>query len=278
MNTLRKPLLLHVAAAQIHAGGGTPDILQRLERQVAAAAAVGVQVILFAEGVLHGYDPEMTPDFLHAVAEPVNGPTCRQVSALARRYGLTILAGFLEREAGRFYNSCLVARPDGTRTVQRKHVLTPAEQQAGLEPGPAERTVFDFHGVRAIIAICADGGIRNLGRQIREKGVMYRFCPTGGGGRIEEFLHEEDLQTPAGRRRYLLNQPRVFLREPILARRQCPFTGFTSANALGPIGPRTCHQGHCIITDNNRVLRAQIPGTIVLEHQQDQMIHALLRF
>ena len=64
----------------------------------------------------------------------------------------------------------------------------------------------------------------------------------------------------------------------ILDEKECPATGFTSANALGPVGRQTCHQGHCMIVDHQRVMRAQIPGTIVLEHMEDQMIHARLQF
>ena len=45
---------LHVAAAQIHSGRAIEDILRRTERQVAAAAEVGAEVILFAEGALQG--------------------------------------------------------------------------------------------------------------------------------------------------------------------------------------------------------------------------------
>ncbi len=59
---------------------------------------------------------------------------------------------------------------------------------------------------------------------------------------------------------------------------ECLYTGFASANPLGPVGEETCHQGHCMIVDANRVLRAQIPGTNVLEHMQDQMVHVELHF
>lgn len=54
--------------------------------------------------------------------------------------------------------------------------------------------------------------------------------------------------------------------------------GFASANALGPVGRETCHMGHCMIVDNQGVMRAQIPGTPILEHQQDRMVHARLNF
>ncbi len=269
---------LHVAAAQIHSGGGLEDILRRLERQVISAAAVGVEVILFAECVLHGYDYDMTVESVRALAEPVTGPTCSRVVQLAQRHRINILAGFFERDGDAIYNSCLVARPDGSRAVQRKQGLTPGELNAGLTRGQVERTVFEFNGVRTAIIICADGGIEGLHDRLREQGVQHRFCPCGGGGKIQDYLRESDLQTEEGRKRYVENRPRVFVTDAILSEKECPHTGLTATNALGPVGQQTCHQGHCSIVDNNRVMRAQFPGTIVLEHQEDQMIHAALRF
>lgn len=268
---------LHVAAAQIRSGGTVKENLVRVERQVAAAAAVGAEVILFSECALHGYDYDLTPRITRALAEPVTGPACSKVVAMARKYKLTILIGFLERDGDKFYNTHLVARPKGSRAIQRKHILTPGELRGGLSAGPKERTVFTFNGVRTVIIICADGGIKCLHRALDRQRVDYQFCPTGGGGKMKEMLHERDLLTIRGRRLYTKNRPRVFKTEAILSAKDCPHP-FTAANALGPAGRRTCHQGHCMVVDVNRVMRAQIPGTIVLEHQQDQMIHALLRF
>jgi predicted amidohydrolase len=269
---------LHVAAAQVHSGGGVAETLARIERQVAAAAAVGAQVILFSEGVLQGYDYGVNRALLDRIAEPPDGPGCAKVAAIARKYGLAVLVGFFERAAEGFYNSQFVARPDGDCAVQRKNVLNDIERNAGLVPGPAERTVFEFNGVRTAIIICADCAIDNLHERLKAQSVDYRLCPTGGGGKMEEMLHEAELLTPEGRKKYEENRPRVFKPEAILSEKDCPYVGFTSANALGPVGKNTCHQGHCMIVDNQRVMRAQIPGTIVLEHQQDQMIHAVLDF
>ena len=269
---------LHVAAAQIHSGGPVAETLKRVERQACAAATVGAEVILFAEGALHGYDYDLTPDLLRQLAEPTDGPPCAQVSRMAQRHGITILIGFFERGREGFYNSLLVARPNGVVTAVRKHVLTEGELRAGLAPGPKERPILDFNGVRVAMIICADGGIDGLHEDLRERGADYRFCPTGGGGKVQDMLHEADLLTPDGRKKYIENRPRVFNTDAILDDKQCPYMGFASANALGPAGRQTCHQGHCMIVDNNRVMRAQIPGTIVLEHMQDQMIHAELTF
>ncbi len=269
---------LHVAAAQIHSGGPIQETLERVERQVVAAAAVGAELILFSECALHGYDYDMTPEWVRAVAEPVDGPNGRRILELAHRHRVTVLIGFFERNGEAVHNSMLIAHPDGTCRTARKHVLTPGELAAGLTPGAREREIVEINGVRCAIIICADGGIDGLHEDLRAQRVDYRLCPTGGGGKIGDMLHAADLPTAEGRTRYVENRPRVFNTSAILDEKECPFTGFASANALGPVGRQTCHQGHCMIVDNQRVMRAQIPGTIVLEHMQDQMIHALLHF
>ncbi len=269
---------LHIAVAQVHSGGPIADTLRRIDRQTAAAATVGAELILFAEGVLQGYDYDMTADLVASLAETADGPHANQVAAIARQHGLTVLAGFLERDGEQFFNSVLIAYPDGRRAVARKHALTAGEINAQLTPGPRQRTVVEINGVRSAVIICADGGIGGLHDDLRANQVDYRLCPTGGGGKLADMLSEADLDNEAGRQKYADNRPRVFNTQPILDLSDNRGLGFASANALGPVGRQTCHQGHCMIVDNRGVMRAQIPGTIVLEHMQDQMVHAKLNF
>ena len=157
-------------------------------------------------------------------------------------------------------------------------MLTESELFAEITPGRREREVVEINGVRCALIICADGGMEGLSEDLQRQGVDYRLCPTGGGGKMADMLRAHELQSPEGRSRYTNNRPRVFNVAPILSETDCPFSGFASANALGPVGHQTFHQGHCMIVDNQRVMRAQIPGTIVLEHMQDQMVHAVLAF
>ena len=126
--------------------------------------------------------------------------------------------------------------------------------------------------------ICADTGIEGLVDGLKASGIEYQFIPTGGGGKIQDYLHEADLRTPEGRKKYVENRPRVFKTEAILEKEEAQGMGWTAANALGPAGAQTCHQGHCMIVDNGGVMRAQTVGTIVLEHQHDQLIHAEVSF
>ena len=246
-----------------------------MHRQIRSAAEVGVELILFAESVVQSYD--LSPENL-ALAEPLTGPLCRQLAAWAAQYPMVICAGFYERDADRLYNSCVVVTPGGEVRSQRKHSLTPGEIEAHISPGPRERTVFEFNGIRMGILVCADTGIEGLSDLLRQQKIEYKLIPTAGGGKLADMLHESDLASPDVRKTYEENRPRVFNTKAIMSEEDCPVCGFAAANALGYDGKNACHQGHCMIVDNNRIMRAHIPGTIVLEHQQDQMAHAALSF
>lgn len=271
---------LHVAVSQINSVAGEPQAnLQRMLRQIRSAAAVGVEVILFAETCIHAYD--LSPENL-ALAEPLGGPLTQQLVEWAREYNIAILAGFLERDGDCIYNSHAVARPDGTLGVQRKHNITPPEIAGGISAGPRERTVFEFNGVRTALVICADGGIEGLCDDLAKQGIEYRFCPTAGGGIINgepiPYISEVEMSAPEKRAVYEQYRSFVFLPKALLGEEECPLSGFASANAMGYDGRGITHMGHCLIVDNHRVLRAQVPGTSILEHHQDQMVHAQLSF
>ncbi len=82
---------LHVAVAQINARAGDPQgNLQRMHRQIRAAAELGVEVILFAETSIHAY--ELSPENL-ALAESPGGPLSAQLLDWAQEYRLAILPG-----------------------------------------------------------------------------------------------------------------------------------------------------------------------------------------
>jgi predicted amidohydrolase len=270
---------LHVAAAQVHSGGTVEQNLSRHYTQARAAAIVGAKLILFAEGSVHGYDYDMTRESIAALAQPMDGPDAQQLSAMAAELGIVIVAGFYEAQGPAVYNSMLIAWPEGRRQVARKHMLTTAEKNAGISPGLQERTIITVDGVNCGIVICADAAIRGIYQNLHDRSCDLRLCPTGGGGSIHDTLSQDDLRTSQGQQKYIASRQRVFRPEAILPENDRPYgMGFVSANALGPMGRNTFHQGHCMIVDGLGVMRAQIPGTIVREHAQDQMIHSVLHF
>jgi len=269
---------LHVAAAQLVSHGGAAETLPRIDALARAAACLGAEVILFSEVALHGYDYDMTPESVRAVAEPVDGPNAREILAIARRHKIVVLAGTLEGDGETIYNSHLIAEPSGRLRVQRKHSLTEGELRAGLTPGSRIREVFTINGVRCAILICADSGIDGMPAELRRLAVEVRFVPTGGGGKLADMLCQTDLATADGRDKYAQNRPRVCLPDAFDPNFADWDSALVTANALGPAGAETCHQGHCIIVDNMGVLRAQASGTIVREHMHEQLINAVLHF
>lgn len=272
------PRSLHIAAAQVHSGNGVPDTLVRIDRQAAAASILGAQAILFSEAVVHGYDYAMTQQTIASLAQPLDGPDAQHLSAIAQSHDLVVIAGIFERDQNKIYNSMAIAWPDGSVQSARKHVLTNIEKNAGLTSGPRDLTIIEISKVRCAIVICADCSIDNLHEDLQARHADFRLCPTGGGGSMDDILAEADLHSQAGRAKYERTRKHVFRPEAILANEDCPYTGFASANAMGPVGNTNFHQGHCMIVDNSRVVRAQIPGTTIREHAQDQLICVRLNF
>jgi predicted amidohydrolase len=272
---------LHVAVAQVHStAGGVVANLGRVERQSHAAALNGCDVVLFAETALHAY--VFTPANL-ALAETAGvGPATGGVIALAVRHRIAIAAGFLERTAAGIHNSHLIAFPDGTFAVRRKTELTETERKAGLVPGDGSFAPVAINRIPCAMIICADGGHAGLAAKLRANGVRYRLCPTAGGDNIdgvkEAPMSPEELTTPSGRQRYERLRGKVFDASHIQALPADHVCGFASANALGDDGNGTHHFGHCMITGNDGVLLAQIPGNPVSAFKFDQMAHAVVSF
>jgi len=129
----------------------------KMEKFAAQAAAKGVRLLLFPECSITGYwfIRNLSTQQLAELAEPVpDGPSIRRLAQLARKHQLTVGAGLVESAAdGAFYNTYVVALPDGTL---HKHRKLHAFEHAAVRSG-SEYTVFDLpEGWRVGILICYD--------------------------------------------------------------------------------------------------------------------------
>jgi len=266
---------IHVGVAQITSKAMDPQgNIKKMEKQIKAASSVGVEVLLFAEACVHAYC--FYPENLK-LAEPIGDPISKTISNFAKQYNMTILAGMLEKSDEGVHNSHIVAKPDGTMLTIRKHIMTPFELDANIIPGPRERAIFEINGVRCAINICADNGIDGVFDELHEKGAELLFLCTAGGGYRKDYITEAEMATAEGRLKYIDNRPRVFLPHALMPSHEFKLA-MATANAVGDDGAFMTHQGQCMIVDRNRVMRAQIQGTIVIEHFLDQMAHAVLYF
>jgi predicted amidohydrolase len=130
---------------------------QKIEHFAGRAAAEGVRLILFPECCLTGYwfIRNLSLEQLASLAEPVpDGPGTKRLIELARRHNLSIGAGLIEAAGdGVFYNTCVVALPDGSIHRHRKlHAFEHMSIRCG-----SDYTVFDLpDGWRVGVLICYD--------------------------------------------------------------------------------------------------------------------------
>jgi predicted amidohydrolase len=175
---------VRVATVQFQHRPGDKDYnIGRVRHFVSEAAASGVEIIAFPEMCLTGYwfVRNLARDAFEALAEPVpDGPCAQELLRLSREHGMTIGAGLIERGGdGKFYNSYVVAMPDGRWALHRKiHAFESPFISAG-----SEYTVFDTpHGCRVGVLICYDNNIIENGRATVLLGAEILLAPHQTGG------------------------------------------------------------------------------------------------
>ena len=173
-----------VAAVQIeHKAGDKLTNLARVRHWVEQAARRGVELIVFPECCVTGYWflRHLDRDGIASLAEPVpQGPTSQALLGLAAEHRMTIGAGFVEAgDDGNFYNSYVVAMPDGGLQCHRKlHTFVSRHMASG-----GAYTVFDTpHGSRAGVLICYDCNLIENARMNALMGAEILIAPHQTGG------------------------------------------------------------------------------------------------
>jgi predicted amidohydrolase len=175
---------IRVATVQFqHEPGDKSYNLGRVRHFVREAAQSGVEIIAFPEMCLTGYwhVRKLAKEAIESLAEPVpSGPSSVELLRLSRENKMTIGAGLIERgDDGRFYNSYVVAMPDGTWAVHRK--LHSFESEF-ISDGD-RYTVFDTpHGCRVGVLICYDNNIVENARVTALLGAEILLAPHQTGG------------------------------------------------------------------------------------------------
>ena len=113
----------------------------------------GVQLVVFPELSATGY---FLTSSLHEVAEEKDGSIFKQMSHTAKRHGVYLLYGYVEKDAlGKIYDSCMLINAEGECAANyRKIHLTPPEKEfftAGDDP-----VVVDTDLGKVALVICWD--------------------------------------------------------------------------------------------------------------------------
>ena len=135
-------------------------------------------VLLFSEA----FPSRAVKGPLRERAQTVPGPFTEMLSEKARKYGLNIIAGLVERAGDHVYNSAVwIDRTGRIAGKYRKVHLTIGEADKGLTPG-SDYPVFDTDFGRMGILICWDNWFSEPARIMRLQGAELLFVPLAADG------------------------------------------------------------------------------------------------
>jgi N-carbamoylputrescine amidase len=192
-----------------------------IEAWVARAAEAGADLVVLPELSHSAYVPNAAS---WELGEPLDGPSVRHASALARRHRVHLGAGFVLREGDDVVNAYLLADDAGeVAGVVRKRF---PETYCFL---PVDGSVvIDTRWGRIGVAICADNHRIDTLERVRSAGVRLHLMPHAWPmpARAGGLVSEADLGVPAARARDVCRAYADHLGVPAVL-----------ANAVGPLPP-----------------------------------------
>lgn len=196
---------LTIATAQFESRNGDKtynlSVIEKLSRK---AAERGAQAVSFHELCItsYGFLRKLSRQQLAELAEEVpQGESMLELTNIARRYKITLLAGLLEKEEDHFYNTYVCVNEHGMLAKFRK--LHPFISPY-LSPGN-EYVTFDLHGWKCGMLICYDNNVIENVRATALLGANIIFAPhvTGctpspmpGRGYVKQQLWENRHRDP----------------------------------------------------------------------------------
>ena len=145
---------IRVAAVQMDCVPG--DIVQNLahaERLVSTAVNKGAKLILLPELMPSGY---LTTEEIWKSAETLNGKSVNWLLTTASHFGIYLGFSFLEAEKENFYNSFVLAGPEGN-LLGRVRKNPPASVEAYFYTAGTDSHVIETEMGRIGISICYEG-------------------------------------------------------------------------------------------------------------------------
>ena len=188
---MRKPLRISVAQC-VSLVGKIDENLALAESLCEQASREGADLVLFPETHATGYSYRDLYSLISSTAEPMSGAIVQRLRDMAVTHGLVVCCGMFERENGHFFNTQVVAFPDGRVDRQRKGASACAEAEViALDPA---RKVFEWNETRFGILICADSSIGDYREQFEELDISLLLHPCAGRILLSKKKKKKALQ------------------------------------------------------------------------------------
>ncbi len=152
----------------------TIESCRQFERFIQEAAQKKADLVVLPETLtVNGMD-------YVAAAERIPGPSTGYFGELARKHGLHIVAGLVERDDHLIYNVAVLLGPDGRLIGKYRKVTLPrTEIEAGVAPGH-DYPVFETRLGKVAMMVCYDGFFPEVARQLSNGGAEIIAFPVAG--------------------------------------------------------------------------------------------------
>lgn len=173
---MKKMRTLKIAVAQFQPKDGDKEYnLSVIDKLTAKAKEGGAEVISFHEMTITAYTffKDLTRDEVKSYAEKVPGKSTQKLIEIAAKHDITVLAGLVELEDDKLYNTYVCVDKNGLKAKYRK--IHPFISKY-LSPGN-EYVVFDIKGWKCGILICYDNNVVENVRATSLLGAEVIFAP-----------------------------------------------------------------------------------------------------
>jgi predicted amidohydrolase len=167
-----------IAAVQMDCKiGDKSQNLTAIRAKLREAAQQGARLIVFPECALTGYCFESKSEAME-FAEPIPGPSSRQMASDCQELGVWAVYGLLERDGDHLFNACVLVGPGDFIAGYRKIHLPFLGVDRFTTPGDKPFAVHDLGGLRIGMNICYDGGFPESSRVMTLQGADLVVLPT----------------------------------------------------------------------------------------------------
>jgi N-carbamoylputrescine amidase len=210
--------MVRIALVQQRATADKKANVERGLQAVDEAASRGAQLVGFAELAFEPFYPRCRPLNLpfppasggegmgvrrvHALAEPIPGPTTATFAERARKHGLVIVLNLFERDGDRCFDTSPVIDADGSLLGRTRMIhITDYEgfhEQDYYTPGDTGAPVYDTKVGRIGVAICYDRHYPEFMRALAVQGADLVVVPQAGTvGEWPDGLYEGEMRVAA---------------------------------------------------------------------------------
>jgi predicted amidohydrolase len=162
-----------------------------MEKQCAAAASEGAQLVVFPECTLTGYCFESLAE-AQSVAQPIDGSHVKRVVNIAKENNTHVVFGMLESgDDAEVFNSAVLVNGEGVVGVYRKTHLPFLGVDRFTTPGTRADQIFQIGDLSVGLNICYDCSFPESARVLALAGADIVVLPTNwppGSGRVSDLI------------------------------------------------------------------------------------------